>query len=121
MVGTKRKCFSDYVIKAFCGSQGLLSIYSMIKNLLEKASEPASDREKKSSNGSKQSDADDPLNLANPTDMDAQMDGDSDSAKKPEPDKQYRAALLRGRFADTILKAREKTLDQVFNCCLSIG
>jgi len=29
------------------------------------------------------------------------------------PDKQIRAALLRSRFADTILKAREKTLDQV--------
>ncbi|KAF3341950.1 Transcription factor GTE11 [Carex littledalei] len=40
------------------------------------------------------------------------MDGDSDSAKKPEPHKQYRAALLRGRFAETILKAHEKTLDQ---------
>ncbi|XP_078166242.1 transcription factor GTE11-like isoform X2 [Carex rostrata] len=79
----------------------------------EKASGPASDREKKSSNGSKQSDADDPLNLANPTDMDAQ-DGESNSAERPvSPGKQYRAALLRGRFADTILKAREKTLDQV--------
>jgi hypothetical protein len=29
------------------------------------------------------------------------------------PDKQIRAALLRSRFADTILKAREKALDQV--------
>lgn len=29
------------------------------------------------------------------------------------PDKLYRAALLKSRFADTILKAREKTLTQV--------
>lgn len=28
-------------------------------------------------------------------------------------DKKYRAALLKSRFADTILKAREKALDQV--------
>ena len=32
------------------------------------------------------------------------------------PDKQIRAALLRSRFADTILKAREKALDQVCVC-----
>ncbi|KAJ4786594.1 Transcription factor GTE8 [Rhynchospora pubera] len=79
----------------------------------ERPSGPASDREKKLSMGSKQPDADDPLNLANSTDMDSQMDGDNGSADRPvSPGKQYRAALLRGRFADTILKAREKTLDQ---------
>lgn len=35
------------------------------------------------------------------------------SERQVSPDKLYRAALLRSRFADTILKAREKTLDQV--------
>ncbi|KAG0498008.1 hypothetical protein HPP92_002699 [Vanilla planifolia] len=34
------------------------------------------------------------------------------SDRQVSPDKLYRAALLRSRFADTILKAREKTLDQ---------
>ncbi|KAK8948317.1 Transcription factor GTE8 [Platanthera guangdongensis] len=34
------------------------------------------------------------------------------SERQVSPDKLYRAALLRSRFADTILKAREKTLDQ---------
>lgn len=29
------------------------------------------------------------------------------------PEKLYRAALLRNRFADTILKAQEKTLEKV--------
>lgn len=29
------------------------------------------------------------------------------------PDKLYRAAFLKGRFADTILKAQEKTFSQV--------
>ncbi|KAJ3681160.1 hypothetical protein LUZ60_015649 [Juncus effusus] len=52
----------------------------------------SSEREKKSSIESKQPE----------TESEAQLDGD----------KQYRAALLKGRFADTILKAREKTLDQ---------
>nr|XP_029122816.1 transcription factor GTE9 isoform X2 [Elaeis guineensis] len=32
--------------------------------------------------------------------------------RQVSPEKLYRAALLRSRFADTILKAREKTLDQ---------
>ncbi|URE47106.1 bromodomain domain containing protein [Musa troglodytarum] len=35
------------------------------------------------------------------------------SERQVSPQKLYRAALLRSRFADTILKAREKTLDQV--------
>ncbi|KAJ8466641.1 hypothetical protein OPV22_029193 [Ensete ventricosum] len=34
------------------------------------------------------------------------------SERQFSPEKLYRAALLRNRFADTILKAREKTLDQ---------
>ncbi|KAI3474971.1 hypothetical protein Pfo_030282 [Paulownia fortunei] len=34
------------------------------------------------------------------------------SSRQVSPDKQYRAALLKNRFADTILKAREKTLSQ---------
>ncbi|WOK97418.1 transcription factor GTE9 [Canna indica] len=34
------------------------------------------------------------------------------SERKVSPEKLYRAALLRSRFADTILKAREKTLGQ---------
>lgn len=40
--------------------------------------------------------------------------GESALAERPvSPDKLYRAALLKNRFADTILKAREKTLNQV--------
>ncbi|KAI3725953.1 hypothetical protein L1987_65749 [Smallanthus sonchifolius] len=40
-------------------------------------------------------------------------DGDSDpSERQVSPDKLYRAALLKNRFADTILKAREKTFNQ---------
>ena len=33
--------------------------------------------------------------------------------RQVSPDKLYRAALLRSRFADTILKAQEKTLEKV--------
>lgn len=33
--------------------------------------------------------------------------------RQVSPDKLYRAALLRNRFADTILKAREKALEKV--------
>lgn len=33
--------------------------------------------------------------------------------RQVSPDKLYRAALLKERFADTILKAREKALNQV--------
>lgn len=40
--------------------------------------------------------------------------GDSaHSERQVSPGKLYRAALLKNRFADTILKAREKTLSQV--------
>ncbi|XP_062191594.1 transcription factor GTE9-like isoform X2 [Phragmites australis] len=40
-------------------------------------------------------------------------DSEGENAKQVSPGKQIRAALLRSRFADTILKAREKALDQV--------
>ncbi|GFP84936.1 transcription factor gte8 [Phtheirospermum japonicum] len=47
------------------------------------------------------------------SDSDGQLDGDSTQNERPvSPDKLYRAALLKNRFADTILKAREKTLTQ---------
>lgn len=45
------------------------------------------------------------------------------SERQVSPEKQYRAALLRSRFADTILKAREKALEKVcptFSCILSV-
>ncbi|WVZ95248.1 hypothetical protein U9M48_041039 [Paspalum notatum var. saurae] len=38
--------------------------------------------------------------------------GENVSEKQVSPEKQIRAAILRSRFADTILKAREKALDQ---------
>jgi len=42
------------------------------------------------------------------------------SERQVSPDKLYRAALLRSRFADTILKAQEKTLDKVLSlCCIA--
>ncbi|KAI3452535.1 hypothetical protein Pfo_009199 [Paulownia fortunei] len=48
------------------------------------------------------------------SDSDGQLDGESGQTERQvSPDKQYRAALLKNRFADTILKAREKTLSQV--------
>ncbi|KAJ1267096.1 hypothetical protein BS78_07G029900 [Paspalum vaginatum] len=43
----------------------------------------------------------------------ADGEGENVSEKQVSPEKQIRAALLRSRFADTILKAREKALDQV--------
>lgn len=40
--------------------------------------------------------------------------GDSaPSDRQVSPGKQYRAAVMKNRFADTILRAREKTLTQV--------
>ncbi|KAL3829517.1 hypothetical protein ACJIZ3_018319 [Penstemon smallii] len=49
------------------------------------------------------------------SDSDGNQDGESAQAENQgnvSPDKLYRAALLKKRFADTILKAREKTLNQ---------
>ncbi|KAL3624317.1 hypothetical protein CASFOL_033133 [Castilleja foliolosa] len=47
------------------------------------------------------------------SDSNGQLDGESAQNERPiSPDKLYRAALLKNRFADTILKAREKTLTQ---------
>ncbi|XP_058736687.1 transcription factor GTE11-like [Vicia villosa] len=48
-----------------------------------------------------------------PSDSDCQQDGDSGpSERQVSPDKLYRVAILKNRFVDTILKAREKTLTQ---------
>ncbi|KNA24476.1 hypothetical protein SOVF_015290 [Spinacia oleracea] len=45
--------------------------------------------------------------------VDGHKEGESaPSERQVSPDKLYRAALLRNRFADTILKAQEKTLDK---------
>lgn len=49
----------------------------------------------------------------NPISVSADGEGENLSEKQVSPEKQIRAALLRSRFADTILKAREKALDQV--------
>uniref|UniRef100_A0A7N1A5L6 Uncharacterized protein n=1 Tax=Kalanchoe fedtschenkoi TaxID=63787 RepID=A0A7N1A5L6_KALFE len=47
------------------------------------------------------------------TDSEIHQEGDNAPSERPvSPDKLYRAALLRSRFADTILKAQEKTLEQ---------
>ncbi|XVF16246.1 hypothetical protein REPUB_Repub10bG0015000 [Reevesia pubescens] len=44
---------------------------------------------------------------------DSRQDGDSAPVERHiSPEKRYRAALIKNRFADTILKAREKTLTQ---------
>ncbi|XP_027101957.1 transcription factor GTE8-like isoform X2 [Coffea arabica] len=49
----------------------------------------------------------------NSDESDSRQDGESAPARRPvSPEKLYRAALLKNRFADTILKAREKTLGQ---------
>ncbi|CAJ1784480.1 unnamed protein product [Sphenostylis stenocarpa] len=46
-------------------------------------------------------------------DSDCHQDGDSaPTERQVSPDKRYRAAVLKKRFLDTILKAREKTLKQ---------
>ncbi|XP_045797136.1 transcription factor GTE8-like isoform X2 [Trifolium pratense] len=46
-------------------------------------------------------------------DSDCQQDGDSGPTERQvSPDKLYRVAILKKRFLDTILKAREKTLTQ---------
>ncbi|AQK78454.1 Transcription factor GTE8 [Zea mays] len=54
-----------------------------------------------------------PEQSTNPISVSADGEGGNVSEKQVSPDKQIRAALLRSRFADTILKAREKALDQV--------
>uniref|UniRef100_J3MQ13 Bromo domain-containing protein n=2 Tax=Oryza brachyantha TaxID=4533 RepID=J3MQ13_ORYBR len=62
----------------------------------------------------------DPLNTSNPPEqssdpvpISADDEGENVSEKQAPPAKNYRAAVLLNRFADTIFKAREKTLDQV--------
>ncbi|XP_035817140.1 transcription factor GTE9 [Zea mays] len=54
----------------------------------------------------------DNISCTNPISVSADGEGGNVSEKQVSPDKQIRAALLRSRFADTILKAREKALDQ---------
>ncbi|XP_019161639.1 PREDICTED: transcription factor GTE8-like isoform X2 [Ipomoea nil] len=50
---------------------------------------------------------------ANSSDSEGQDDGESTQDGRPvSPERLYRAAVLKNRFADTILKAREKTLVQ---------
>ncbi|KAI3920854.1 hypothetical protein MKW92_003056 [Papaver armeniacum] len=56
-----------------------------------------------------------PCSLPKPpsVEVDSRQDGESAPPERQvSPDKLYRAAVLRNRFADTILKAREKTLNQ---------
>ncbi|KAL6856871.1 hypothetical protein ACP4OV_018253 [Aristida adscensionis] len=53
-----------------------------------------------------------PEQSTDPAPVSADGDGENVSEKQVSPGKQIRAALLRSRFADTILKAREKALDQ---------
>ncbi|KAL3526322.1 hypothetical protein ACH5RR_010978 [Cinchona calisaya] len=49
----------------------------------------------------------------NSDESDSRQDGESAPAERQvSPEKLYRAAILKNRFADTILKAREKTLGQ---------
>ncbi|KAL6960461.1 hypothetical protein U1Q18_038224 [Sarracenia purpurea var. burkii] len=49
----------------------------------------------------------------NSVESDSRQDGESTPDERQiSPDRLYRAALLKNRFADTILKAREKTLNQ---------
>lgn len=55
---------------------------------------------------------DDSQNKQSPFDSDCRQDGDSATERQVSRDKLYRDAILKNRFADTILKAREKTLKQ---------
>ncbi|CAK8541141.1 unnamed protein product [Lathyrus sativus] len=56
---------------------------------------------------------DNSLDKPSPSESDCQQDGDSGpSERQVSPDKLYRVAILKNRFVDTILKAREKTLTQ---------
>lgn len=48
----------------------------------------------------------------NYVESDSQQDGESLTDRQVSPEKLYRAAVLKNRFADTIFKAREKTLNQ---------
>ncbi|GMP29574.1 hypothetical protein CsSME_00004618 [Camellia sinensis var. sinensis] len=49
----------------------------------------------------------------NSIESDCHQDGESAlNERQVSPEKRYRAAVLKNRFADTILKAREKTLNQ---------
>ncbi|XP_059641356.1 transcription factor GTE9-like [Cornus florida] len=55
----------------------------------------------------------DPQQNQNFDELDCNRDGESAPIQRQvSPEKLYRAALLKNRFADTILKAREKTLKQ---------
>uniref|UniRef100_A0A0D3GVY8 Bromo domain-containing protein n=3 Tax=Oryza TaxID=4527 RepID=A0A0D3GVY8_9ORYZ len=54
-----------------------------------------------------------PQQSSDPVPISAEDEGENVSEKQVPPAKQYRAAVLLNRFADTIFKAREKTLDQV--------
>ncbi|CAL5008748.1 unnamed protein product [Urochloa decumbens] len=54
-----------------------------------------------------------PEQSTEPISVTADGEGENVSEKQVSPEKQIRVALLKSRFADTILKAREKALDQV--------
>nr|CAB3482011.1 unnamed protein product [Digitaria exilis] len=53
-----------------------------------------------------------PEQSTDPISVTADGEGENVCEKQVSPEKQIRAALLKSRFADTILKAHEKTLDQ---------
>ncbi|OEL15692.1 Transcription factor GTE8 [Dichanthelium oligosanthes] len=53
-----------------------------------------------------------PEQSTDPISVTADGEGENVSEKQVSPEKQIRAALLKSRFADTILKAQEKALDQ---------
>ncbi|GAB2289410.1 hypothetical protein Dimus_023719 [Dionaea muscipula] len=64
-------------------------------------------------NGSSQKTERKPLTKSLSVVLDGDKEGESaPSGRQVSPDKLYRAALLRSRFADTILKAQEKTLEK---------
>ncbi|WOL03680.1 transcription factor GTE9 [Canna indica] len=66
----------------------------------------------RSSNGTNQQGLDAQPKLESVETEQSREGDNTPSERQVSPEKLYRAALLRSRFADTILKAREKTLDQ---------
>ena len=72
-----------------------------------------SESEKDSTNVDGQAEKDSQTKLVT-TEPESLQEGESAPPQRQvSPDKLYRAALLRSRFADTILKAREKALEKV--------
>ncbi|KAG0477658.1 hypothetical protein HPP92_012377 [Vanilla planifolia] len=103
---------SDSDSSGISRSQSNLKVASAPNSTKYNGSQAAPSHEKELASRVEQNEHCSSLNAESLQSIGSQKGENVTSERRVSPDKLYRAALLRSRFADTILKAREKTLDQ---------